>query len=128
MDNSKILKHCEILGKICKYNLENNTYKIFDNCKEVKTEGIFTLDNGNLLFVSIIDKNINLVINEQRYNLEKLNFEFKFEYLASGKGHFKFVVDNHELYNTIYNVPDCVNYWESEEDLDFFQIILKYNK
>lgn len=128
MEDIKYFQHNECTHKVCVYNFTTNEYEIIiDGKYELKKHGTYVQDNGNIIAILGSEDGPIFVINNNKYVLGKIDFEFKHIHLESLKGQFTFLVDNKIIYETEYDIPPCINYWEEEDDLDLFQALLKYN-
>ena len=65
-----------------------------------------------------------LFVNDRKYFLKEMNYEFIYTHLPDAKGKFQLVINGEEKENLIYNKPDFVpspSWGDLEEDVDFFQ-------
>ena len=133
MEKIKLLRHNEVMSKVCKYNVSSGKYKFFENKlgvgNTIATQVFFGIDSKeDIVGIFFEDEEQYFIINKKVYMLSEINFIFQQRRLINGIGEFTFILDNIEIYKTKYRIPVCVNYWEEEEDLDFFQYLLQYNK
>lgn len=133
MEKIKLLRNNEFMSKVCKYNLCSGKYEFFENelgiGNTIDTQGFFVIDSKeNLVGTFFEEKESFFFINKEVYKLSEINFIFQHKHLPDRRGEFVFILDKIEKYRIIYQIPGCVHYLEEEEDLDFFQYLLKYNK